>query len=214
MKLIKPIFILSKHHNNDNEIITDLSEYYDLDNIKVNGKSFKLYDDSHHSYTIQKKTYEGGILSTDDMFKNLKYVEVIISYNDEIINISNKIFKEISDEYMCIHVRRGDRIINNKIDIDTTPENIIKVISNSKPKKVYIMSNKVNELKSLSDIENVYFFTDFNILNKIQDNYYLYCIELNIMKLAKIRCSTFNVNLVNKNNSYYHCYLTNYPGWQ
>ena len=34
------------------------------------------------------------------------------------------------------------------------------------------------------------------------------------MKFAKIRCSIFNVKLKNKNNNYYNCYLTNYPGYQ
>ena len=77
------------------------------------------------------------------------------------------------------------------------------------------MTNKLNELKPLSNIENIYFYTNFNFLDKINDNYYLFCIENNIMKFAKIRCSTFNVKLKNDEwANYYHCYLTNYPGAQ
>lgn len=34
------------------------------------------------------------------------------------------------------------------------------------------------------------------------------------MEFAKIRCSTFNVKLNQKNANYYHCYLTDFPGWQ
>ena len=42
------------------------------------------------------------------------------------------------------------------------------------------MTNKLNELKPLSNIENIYFYTNFNFLDKINDNYYLFCIENNI----------------------------------
>ena len=115
---------------------------------------------------------------------------------------------------MCIHVRRGDRITNKQIDIDTQPENIRKVINKYKPNSIYIMTNKINKLKSLSNTKNIYFYIHFSFLEKISDNYYLFCIENNIMKFAKIRCSTFNVKLKNKNPNYYHCYLTNHSGWQ
>ena len=41
LKLIKPIFKLHGHHNNNNSLITDLSKYYDLNGITVNGNLFK-----------------------------------------------------------------------------------------------------------------------------------------------------------------------------
>jgi len=212
-KLIKPIFRLDSHHNNNNELKTDLSKYYDLNGITVNGESFKLYDDVDYTYTIEKKSYKYGLINNDPTFQNLKYVKVEIPYKKDIIDIANRISSELGD-YMCIHVRRGDRITNNQIDIDTQPNNIKTVINKYQPKSVYIMTNKLNELESLSKIENIYFYTNFNFLKKINDNYYLYCIENNIMEFAKIRCSTFNVKLKRKDDKYYHCYLTNYPGWQ
>jgi len=42
----------------------------------------------------------------------------------------------------------------------------------------------------------------------------LFCIENNIMVFSKIRCSTFNTNLNDSSQNYYHCYLTDHPGWQ
>ena len=213
LNLIKPIFLLEGKHNNNNQLITDLSEYYDLNGITVNGKLFKLYDDVKYTYTIKKKNYKGGLLRLDPIFKNLKNVNIVIPYKQDIIDTAKKVLQEL-EEYMCIHVRRGDRITNEQIDINTQPDNIIKMINKYKPKKVYIMTNKFNELKSLSNIENIYFYTNFNFLNKFNDNYYLFCIENNIMDFAKIRCSTFNVKLNNANANYYHCYLTNHPGWQ
>ena len=213
LKLVKPNFILSGSHNNNMTLKTDLSMYYDLDSITVDGNLFKLYDDFDCEYTIEKKSYKYGLLTNDPRFQNLKASKIDIPYKKDIINIANKISLELG-EYMCIHVRRGDRITNEQIDIDTQPNNIIKLINKYKPKKIYIMTNKLNELKSLGNVENIYFYINFDVLNKIIDNYYLFCIENHIMNLAKIRCSTFNVKLNASNNNYYHCYLTNYPGWQ
>jgi len=214
LKLIKPIFILHGKHNNNNELSVDLSKYYDLNGITVNGNLFKLYDDDvKYTYTIKKKSYKYGLIDMDPRFKNLKNVNIVIPYKHDIIDIAKRVSSEL-DEYICIHVRRGDRITNKQIDIDTQPNNIIKMINEYKPKNIYIMTNKLNELKQLSNIENIYFYTNFNFLDKISDNYYLFCIENNIMNFAKIRCSTFNVKLKNSNSNYYDCYLTNYPGWQ
>lgn len=211
-KLIKPIFTLTGNHNNNNTLKTDLSEYYNLDGITVNDELFRLYDDDFEKETINyvPKIESDGLLPTP--FSNLSG-SVNIPYKKDIIDIAKKISSKLGD-YMCIHVRRGDRITNNQIDIDTQSENIIKVINNYKPNSIYIMTNKINELKSLSNIKNIYFYTHFSFLEKISDNYYLFCIENNIMEFAKIRCSTFNVKLENENANYYHCYLTNHSGWQ
>ena len=223
LKLIKPIFLLTGNHNNKKQLTTDLSKYYDLNNITINGKLFKLYDDDvKYTYTVGKKSYHAGLLANDPMFldfKKVKNINMVIPYKQDIIDIAKKVYNEL-DEYMCIHVRRGDRIKNKQNDIDTQPDNIRKIIEKYKPKKVYIMTNKINELKSLSNVENIYFYTNFDFLDKITDNYYLFSIENEIMNFAKIRCSTYNVPLMNKNKSinynsdYYDCYLTNFPGFQ
>jgi len=208
-KLIKPIFTLSGKHNNDKLLKTDLSEYYDLNGITINGKKFRLYNDDFKKDTTNYKA-KNSLVRLDRGFSDL-YGNVNIPYKKDIINIAKKVSSQLG-EYLCIHVRRGDRITNNQIDVDTQPDNIIKVINKYKPKSVYIMTNKLNELKALSNIKNIYFYTHFNFLENISDNYYLFCIENNIMNFAKIRCSTFNTKL-NKNNNY-HCYLTDYPGDQ
>ena len=213
LKLIKPIFTLDGIHNNNNTLKTDLSEYFDLDGITINDELFRLYNDDFKKEIINyKSTMKHGLVDTDPNFSNLSGL-VKIPYKKDIIDIAKKISSKLGD-YMCIHVRRGDRITNKQIDIDTQPENIIKVINKYKPNSIYIMTNKINELKSLSNIKNIYFYTNFSFLEKISDNYYLFCIENNIMKFAKIRCSTFNVKLKNENSNYYHCYLSNHPGWQ
>jgi len=213
LKLIKPIFKLTGKHNNNKTLKTDLSNYFDLDGITIDDQQFKLYDDDLNNETINyipKLKY--GLVRGDPAFSNLSG-KVIIPYKKDIIDIAKKVSSKLGN-YMCIHVRRGDRITNKQIGIDTQPDNIIKVINNYKPNSIYIMSNKVNELKSLSSNKNIYFYTNFSFLKDISDNYYLFCIENNIMKFSKIRCSTFNVKLKNKHDDYYHCFLTNHAGWQ
>ena len=213
LKLIKPIFKLTKNHNkhNNNDLISDLSEYYDLNNIKVNGEIFKLYDDNINIiYTIDVKSYHENLLINDSLFCNLPNVSVNIPYILDIYNIANIIADKLNNDYMCIHVRRGDRMTNNQIDIDTQPTNIQKIIENYQQKNIYIMTNRKEELNFIYNTDNykIYFYSDFECLNNIQNNYYLFCIENVIMDMAKIRCSTFNTQ-----NNYYNCYLTNYPGW-
>lgn len=210
LKLIKPMFILAGHHNNNNTLKTDLSEYFDLDEITVNGEQFRLYNDDCNKETINYiPELKYGLVSHDPAFSNLSGImNMNIPYKKDILDIAKKVSSNLGD-YMCIHVRRGDRITNKQIDIDTHPENIIKTINNYKPNSIYIMTNKINELKSLSNIKNIYFYTHFSSLEKISDNYYLFCIENNIMQFAKIRCSTFKTN----DEDYYHCYLTNHPGY-
>jgi hypothetical protein len=212
LKLIKPTFILTGNHNNNNELQSDLSKYYDLNNILVNNELFILYD-SIIDYTIQKKEYYNGLLANDELFKNIIYMDIIIPYNKNIVNLANKIVEKLENNFMCIHVRRGDRITNNQINLDTQPENIQNIILKfNTTKNVYVMTNKIDEIISLKNNKNfnIFFYTDFENLFDVSDNYYLFSIENNIMDLAKIRCSTFNTPL----NDYYHCYLSNEYGWQ
>ena len=54
-KLIKPIFTLTGKHNNNNTLKTDLSKYYDLDRITINGELFRLYNDDFKKETIYYK---------------------------------------------------------------------------------------------------------------------------------------------------------------
>jgi len=117
-------------------------------------------------------------------------------------------------DYMCIHVRRGDRITTNQIDLDTQPDNIMRIIKQQlNIKNIYIMTNKIHEIYSIKKINPEYifhFYNDFDLLTAINDNYLLYSIETEIMKNATIRCSTFKI----PRTTYYQHYLSETEGWQ
>jgi hypothetical protein len=219
LKLIKPIFNLSGIHNNGISLRSDLSEYFDLDNIKVNGKQFVLFDDDKNNSTttnvIENRYYEHGLLRNDDIFSNVSNANVSIPYVKEVYEIAQRVIRTIKDNYICIHVRRGDKITNNIIDVDTQPPNIKNIISKSDMKTVYIMTNRKNELKNIMSLcspeeYDIYFYTDFKDLKNIDNNYLLFCVENVIMDMAPIRCSTFNT----PRKKYYQYYLTDSPGWQ
>lgn len=212
LKLIKPIFTLTGNHNKGKTLRCDLSKYYDLNSITVDGMKFKMYDDNpENEYTIKKKRYKYGLLRNDPIFSKTskKPYKIVIQYRQDIIDIARSISSQLGN-YMCIHVRRGDRITNKQIDKDTQADNIINIIHQHKPEKVYIMTNRMNELAKLKEDKKILFYNNFNCLTTIIDNYYLFCIENNIMKSAKIRCSTFNT----PDKTFYHCFLTDSPGWQ
>mgnify|MGYP006098654431 CR=1 FL=1 len=224
LKLVKPQFTLCSQHNNGTKLKTDLSEYYDLNSITVNGKPYTLYDDQLNiPWTVTKKKYKWGLLVKDEMFGNYlgegefiakgvtvrkDTANVHIPYTIKLHCLAQKISSSLGD-YMCVHVRRGDRVITPQIDADTQAEHIKEVIGLHKPDKVYIMTNRLSEISQLDEASNVFFYTHYPVLKSITDNYYLFCVENIIMDSATIRCSTFKTN-TNK----YHCYLTDHPGWQ
>jgi hypothetical protein len=213
LKLIKPIFRLTGVHNNNQELYTDLSEYLDLNNILVNNKPYILYDKEHfNGFTIIKKKYECGLLDTDELFKNMKNCNIEIPYKYDIIETAKLVTSLIGNDFMCIHVRRGDRVSTLQIDMDTRPDNILKKIEEQDIQNVYIMTNKIDEVIEIKENKkyNILFCCDFEVLRSIKDNYYLFCIENIIMKNAKIKCSTFK----NENSNYYNCNLTDVIGWQ
>ena len=211
-RLIKPTFILIGIHNNKVEIVSDLSKYYDLESIKVNGIPYKIYDDNNLEYNCVIPKYRGGLLSNHmffDISGTYKIRKIDIPYNYHIYEIAKQVTEYFDNDYMCIHVRRGDRIKNDKMNMDLSEDNIKRIIDKYAPKNVYIMTNKINEIKALSKYDNIHFYTDFECLKSIcNDNYYLYCVEMIIMKNANIRCSTFRTNI-----DMYHCCLTDYPGF-
>jgi hypothetical protein len=218
-KLIIPIFTLTGLHNNNKTIYTNFSDYYDFNNLLVDGNYYEVITNSENIDPvcikhIVKKKYPGGLLANDDMFKDIPWRLISLPYVQSILNVSKSIVTRLGN-FTCVHVRRGDVITNEQIDNDTRPKNILEKIKKYANNVVYIMTNEIpeffNELKREGDY-TFYLYSDFDELVNIkeQDNYKLFCIENEINCHANIRISTFNTPLTNK----YSDYLSNAKGWQ
>ena len=218
-KLILPYFVLSGHHNNNKELLTNLTEYIDFDTLIINGKKYNIIIDQNivnpeeQIVEIKRINSKYGILNDYDLFKDLKWINITYDYTVKILEIGNNISK-LLDDYTFIHVRRTDKITNMKINIDTQPSNILTNIRKCQLKNVYIATDeKIDFFSSLKkDTEfNIKFNSDFEILSKIkeQDNYFLFCIENVIKRNAKKRVSTFKVL-----NKFYNYSLSEQNGWQ
>lgn len=215
--LIIPDFNLSALHNNNKKITSNLSKYYDYSRLKINNKKYKVILDSsdidNSLVEIIKLTNQ---LSNHDkrIFHSKKKLEIDLPFNKNIINTAQTVIDKLN-KYICIHIRRGDMLrFKKNLNNDTSSKNIINILNKYKWKdNIYIMTNEKNlsifdELKSKYP-NQVYFYQDFNNLRKINDNYYLFCIEKVIMNNANVKISTFKTN-----NSFYDDYLSNQSGFQ
>lgn len=217
--LILPQFKLCGSHNNGKELLTNLSNYIDYKTLKVNNNFFEVVMDRNNINNvdiihIEANEYKYGLIDNDDMFNKLECIPIQFCYNENILSIGKQISK-ILGNYLCIHVRRTDRITTEQINKDTSPNNILEKIKKYDNKKVYIMTNEeISFFDNLKDQKEftIYFFSEFEILKKIkeEDNYTLFCIENEICNLADKRISTFKTPFINK----YIDFLTETDGWQ
>ncbi len=218
--LILPKFRLYGFHNNNKEIITNLTDYIDFTTCMINGQKLKYVIDTNDIDTndilhIESSIYSGCILTNNDRFKNQKNHCITYNYTTEILHIANEI-SSILGEYLCVHVRRTDMLREHPVlEKDTLPENILKKVNLYNNQKVYIMTNEktsfFDQLKNQTEKE-FYFYSDFDILKQIkeEDNYKLFCIENEISKLSNKRISTFKTPF----NGKYVDSLSEQFGWQ
>ena len=215
--LIIPMFNLAGKHNNGNAIKSNLSKYYDYNNLTVNNKKFEVILDKNsiNNQSIRVVNLMNQLSKNDkNIIHSNKEININLPYNKSIINKAKQI-SNILQKFMCIHIRRGDIFkLNKNLNYGTNANGIIhKIHKYNWTHNIYIMTNE----KDLSIYDpvikkfknKVFFYKDFNILNTIEDNYYLFCIEKEIMKHANIKISTFKTN-----GTFYDDYLSNINGWQ
>lgn len=226
--LISPFVILDKKHNPPAHLLSDLSKYFQFDSVTVEGNSFPIMANTNsidpkniEVIDITQKYYDlcGGSLSNSDLFSSLPDYSMYIPSNHKIKEMAENVSRIISDKYTCIHVRRGDRVFDSKtgevrdeeLNQSTQPKNILKFSKLCGNKKVYIMSDEEPSFFSslLSSKFNFFFCKDFDILN-VKDNFLLFQIENEIMRLANKRVSTFSVY---KPKGFYNFSLLNRKGW-
>lgn len=179
------MFNLAGKHNNGNIIKSNLSKYYDYNNLTVNTKKFEVILDkkSINNQSIRVVNLMNYISKNDkNIHHTNKEININLPYNNSIINKAKQIIN-ILQKFMCIHIRRGDMLKRNKnLNYGTNANGIIhKIQKYNWTHNIYIMTNE----KDLSIYDHVikkfknkvFFYKDFNILNTIEDNYYLFCIE-------------------------------------
>lgn len=119
--------------------------------------------------------------------------------SEKIIEYANLAIKSM-DNYNCIHVRRGDKLNWKQcpgLEKATQPKKLKSFLLKNIPKgeKLYIMSNesKVGYFDLLKNYYTVFtynLFPEYILLEK-NDNYFLFMVETEIMKHAKIKIKTF-----------------------
>jgi hypothetical protein len=231
--LVAPIFLLHGKHNSSKFLRSDLSKYFQFDSVVVGGKNFPIIPhanslDPENIKTIEvdQKTYDscGGALPISDFFSSLPDCSRFIPTNNSSKEVAKNVARMISDKYTCIHVRRGDKVFDLKtgevrdgeLHHATSPENILRFAKLCGNKKVYIMTDESPSFfSSLLDSEfDFFFYKDFDILN-IKDNFLLYQIENEIMRLADKKVSTFSVGysvFYEAHKDFYDFYLLNRKG--
>ena len=220
--LVLPIFKLSGVHNNNNKLESNLTKYYDFNKLKVNNNRVnvitdinKINEDELINVKINNQLFRKNKIITS-VLKSSAVMKIDLPYNKNILKLSKQVRDKLG-KYMCIHLRRGDMLgFKPGLNEATQSDNIIKTINKfaGKYDNIYIMTNE-KDLSMFDKVrhtyqDQVFFYTDFaELTDNDEDNYYLFCIEKDIMNNAHIRISTFKTN-----NKKYHGYLSELGGHQ
>lgn len=120
---------------------------------------------------------------------------------------ANKTIKQLPQNFCAIHIRRGDRLLNNPtLKANTSPKNVLKKLQQYNPHNlpIFLMTDEKNKqfYNNLSTHFSVYRIDDFSHLVEVAkqgDNYLLFCIETLILSKAKIRIRTIKNDLQQSN---------------
>jgi len=213
--LILPHFKLHGCHNNNKELLSNLTEYYNFDKLKINGEKMIVVKDGSNidPDTILKLRINDQLITNNKklIFDRTINYNISIPYQNDILSIAENVSNKLG-KLACVHVRRGDMLkFKPNLDNNTQSKKIISKLKKYDFDNVYIMTNE-KQLGIFDDVKkkfNTYFFKDFDILKNEPDNYRLFAIEKCIMENASIRISTFKVK-----NSYYDDYLSEITGFQ
>ncbi|MBV6642943.1 MAG: hypothetical protein KI791_19660 [Cyclobacteriaceae bacterium] len=211
------------YHNFKKGIDTDFTKYFDFTKVQINDKHVKVLLEkdlkppkSSHEYlpgefispeaemAIRKfPVNEGGswkyVKVLQDRYQEIN-LSIKIPYSKSVLDLADKLFHEIGDPMTVVHVRRRDVMKKNwRLLWDTKPKNILrKLIEVDSTRNVYIMSNEPRSsfFDSLKAHYNLTTIADYDWLKQIQkeDNFLAFCIELQLLKMATKKITTFSNN--------------------
>lgn len=198
------IFYLKIENFNDN-LIRWLN-YFKLKkdfNLNITPKSLKNSVELFQIFNTNNMiNYKEKKIIFNNNFKfnnNLNNIEIDIPYKKYILDLSNLIIKKLGKNYTCIHNRRGDDVpFLKSLNLlkYSEQEHILKILKkNNSNKNIYIMIHPLNKESFKYDklLKNykIFFYNNFEILNKIPDNNLLYIVENIIMDNALKKISFY-----------------------
>jgi len=112
-----------------------------------------------------------------------------------VLNIANKIIDELGSNYIGMHLRRGDKLIEiEKLDRETSPTNLLQRLKPHRRdfEKIYLCTDEKDAsfFDPVKRTYKTYGWRDFNCLQTdeiLNDNYLLFAVEMCVlMKASKI----------------------------
>jgi len=228
---VLPYPSFDSRHNFNHDISKSWKYYIDLDSIKIKVKKSDGYSeekikcicsddfsnqlDPTQNVHIAKNFDDASSTSSKYLIRNVdgsidfwgapdqnidgKYT-ILFDFSQEITRLTNRVREELND-YVAIHVRRGDRLkLNRKIDKFTKSDYIVKFLTENYPKKTkfYLMTDEKDEtfIANIKKELDVATYKDFNCLTSIidcekPDNFFLFGVEKIIYYSAKCSVGTF-----------------------
>lgn len=210
---IIPKFQLSKKYNYGNELYTNMSEFYDYKNIKINNNPFKVcvsLDEIPEDAIIKFKFInKENIHLIENIVFNIRchMLDIHLPYTKDVISKANVVINKLSPVYTCVNIQRKNEKkyhnLKNKVSLNNVIKKLNEIFS---VQNVYIILDepKHNEYNSIGTFYNFFYYTDFSELVQVKGNrYMLYVIEKYIESKSYKKISTF------KNENYYNDSLTN-----
>jgi len=176
---------------------------FDLESVNLKEthrvNNFENADDCSKKYLIRDISSDLSFWGVSELNLEKKY-RVILNFSKDVIKMTNLVLEDFQD-YIAIHVRRGDRMmLNPKIKKFTNPKYISSCLLEKYPNntKYYLMSDEKESgyfdfIKENFDVKT---YKDFPFLKDIvqglkPDNFMLFSIEKLIYYNAKERIGTF-----------------------
>lgn len=204
LTLILPERNLHPRHNSGRIVSGKLSEFYDINCIKIDGNIVSVMEsreglNSSEVLMLDAVERKNGIDHVLEFTKQLDYtVDFVRAKKD--VHLANSVINDRKIQG-CVHIRRGDRLVagnggisGEEVDQATKAKQIIHLLDSTKaPQVIYIMSDMLSDddnIKELNMCDRYKFVFIYDIpwlyQLKIDNNYKAFNIESAIQESSKL----------------------------
>ncbi len=230
--LIAPEFKLAAHHNHGRALVTNLSEYYDLENVFVDDRHVRIEREfraageslcqvkanvriellQHAVVSKEMKNVQLARIPLQSIYPTFRSLKSRMTIHPKLLGAAQEALAKVPTDTVWIHVRRGD--LTWKTGRATSPHGIDQLLRTKFPQTtcLYIATNErsLSHFEPLRQRYTVMMARDLALPPEItQNNYMLYLVEHALGELLQTRVSTFRVP-----GGKYHASLTEQWGWQ